>query len=159
MTTACTREIHDVIAVQVLQVVPVPANAISIPHTATNGRAATLGNQKRKREASDQQDEAAQAHVHASAGPTCEHGGKSDNERVSGSKAGDATAADEPGLPEQAQWGRTHAAELDEVVRWCAPRIAWDILRLQLKVIISPKNGLFSWLQASRKQSYYIEFC
>ena len=31
-------------------------------------------------------------------------------------------------------WGREHAGELEEVVRWCAPRVAWEHLRLQLQV-------------------------
>ena len=35
---------------------------------------------------------------------------------------------------EGASWGREHAAELEEVVRWCAPKVAWEHLRLQLQV-------------------------
>ena len=33
-----------------------------------------------------------------------------------------------------ASLGREHAGELEEVVRWCAPKVAWEHLRLQLNV-------------------------
>jgi hypothetical protein len=99
--------------VQVLQVVAVPANITAAARLSTS-KASSSGSLKRKRE-----DEAEEGST------TAEH---SPNGRTQPASGGDVH------LPEQARWGRAHAAELGEVIRWCAPRIAWDLLRLQLKV-------------------------
>ena len=72
---------------------------------------------------SGQQPEQATAKGEASAGEGVSGGGRADAEGV---KAMDA--------PNQAQWGLAHAAELGEVVRWTAPQVTWELLRLQLKV-------------------------
>ena len=115
---------------QVLQVLPVPEDVdarqggpASAGHASTSGAQAAC---KRKRGKDVQAASDAQT------------SGQQPDQATAAGAQGDTNADAEgtPGMdaPDQAQWGLRHAAELGEVVRWCEPRIAWEILRLQLKV-------------------------
>ncbi len=120
---------------QVLQVLQVPVDLDLRP---TSGGQASIGaaqvgsNDKRSPDiiaTSDTQTSSGQQPEQATA--------RGDEENARGNGHVEEEGAAGTDARDQAQWGLRHAAELGEVVRWCAPRIAWELLRLQLKVSLS----------------------
>lgn len=106
-----SRHSGSVVHAQVLHSWPVPS---------TIGRAAAR--------AADASSAVQPAQV-ASPGEADEQGAA--GPRREGDAAQDSLAA---AAGEGEPWGRQHAAELAEVVRWAAPRLAWEHLRRQLQV-------------------------
>ncbi|EIE23245.1 hypothetical protein COCSUDRAFT_63601 [Coccomyxa subellipsoidea C-169] len=118
--------------VKVLQVLQVPVDLDLRPASggqASIGAAQVGSTDKRSADnaTSDAQTPSGQQPEQATA-----RGGE-ENARENGHVEADGAAGTD--ARDQAQWGLRHAAELGEVVRWCAPRIAWELLRLQLKVL------------------------
>lgn len=131
---------------QVLQAVPVPADVAARGQGSSSaGQAGSSAGQprppasgKRKR-ADDSTDAAAQPPSgQQQAGQEAAEDGRSEGASRQAASGGGGLEA-----PGGAQWGLRHAAELDEVVRWCGPIAAWELLRLQLKVRPTSCNYCF----------------
>ncbi|BDA50233.1 probable mediator of RNA polymerase II transcription subunit 14 at N-terminal half [Coccomyxa sp. Obi] len=127
--------------VKVLQVLPVPGDLAAQKGTAMSGSQAStsaeaLPSASGKRKRQDTESAASEAQQSGQQpGQATAKGGSSAGESVSGGGRAEAGGVKRMDAPDQAQWGLAHAAELGEVVRWAAPKIAWELLRLQLKAL------------------------
>ncbi|CAL8465259.1 g4794 [Coccomyxa elongata] len=127
--------------VKVLQVLPVPGDLAAQKGSAASGSQATnsaeaFPSASGKRKWLDTESAASEAQPSGQQpGEATAKGEASAGEGVSVGGRADAGGVKPMDVPDQAQWGLAHAAELAEVVRWSAPRITWELLRLQLKAL------------------------
>lgn len=117
---------------QVLHVSPVPVD-VDTRHgsSASVGQSASEGQATSNRKRQEDVKAASEAQTSGQQPEQATASGVENAEKVKKVEAEGTSGTD---APDQAQWGLRHAAELGEVVRWCEPRIAWELLRLQLKV-------------------------
>ena len=126
--------VENTLGLQILHAWPVPRDCtpkLSVRHHVTGSSAPT--------EASAEEQAAGAAGRQAGSQGAAVNGASKPAERQAAAGAGGGGEGSGEGRgPTEgfvgASWGREHAGELEEVVRWCAPKVAWEHLRLQLNV-------------------------